>query len=158
MSVVALSRNETAALVVKVTTPEELIDVWPFVRSGLVKIKKRQHVESSGWVPENIRQSIVLGQSELWLVKKDECVVGFVVTQIMNDPFLNIPYTLFIWMAYSVDGGVMETERLLAEYGRSKGCRRMEALTQRRGLERRLHRYGWKESNIIIYKDLYPEE
>lgn len=156
MTVHALSRNETPATIERVTTPERLIEAWPHVRPGLVAIKKRQHTQGH-WEPENVRQSIVLGQSELWLVLREDCIVGFTITQLTNDPFLNIPYSLFIWIAWSRDGGVDEAEWTIEEYARSRGCRYLEALTQRKGLARRLARYGWEETNICIRKDLYPE-
>jgi hypothetical protein len=140
----------------------DLVLYWDFVRRGLALIKSRQQ-HASFWEPEHVRASIVAGQSELWLAFADggmiERPVGFTVTQVTTDPFIHVPTSLFVWMAWKEPSDrtnvVAAMDEHITQVARERGLRHLEALTARPGLGRRMRRHGWEVAMEVVRKDLY---
>jgi len=139
--------------------PAQLVDLhafWPFIRVGLNKIRARLE-KHSYWEPEHVYAALVAGRAQLLLALRGEAVVGFTVVTVQSDPFLQVPLSLFVWIAYSEGGGVVEMDDALEALARTQGLRFLEALTARTGLLRRIARHGWYRAMTILRKDLYDE-
>lgn len=150
-------------------TSVDLLVWWPRIRAGLMSIKERQGRRAT-WTPEHVRSAIVGGQAELWLVftntndvpnNEHERLVGFAVTQQLNDPFIALTTGLFVWMAYRFHdepgsgASVEEMDKVLTQVAKDRGYTYLQALTSRAGLGRRMKRHGWDTAMHIIQKDLY---
>jgi hypothetical protein len=141
---------------IRAAQANDLLVHWPFMREGLLSIKQRLGTHSH-WEPVNIYNALVKGTANLFLVERGERVVGFFVTTLQVDPFLGVPMSLFVWIAYSVDGGVEEGHAFLEGYARTCGVEYIEALTARKGLVKRMQKFGWGLAMYIIRKDLYEK-
>lgn len=99
--------------VVKVTTPKMLAEVWPWVRQRLERIKKKDK-SAGNWTSEHVRFALLQGMAkppgslvELFLAVDEGTVIrGFIVTVVRIDQYLNIPWTLYIWLG-SLNRGLM---------------------------------------------------
>jgi hypothetical protein len=111
--------------------PDNLHDVWDFVREGLLKVSEKA---TDGWIPEDVYHSLKSGISSLHLEYVDEKPVGFVVLNVVSD-FRG--KKLFIWVAYSVEGNAVERhENELIEMARQVGCKRIAFESTRKGWEK----------------------
>jgi len=82
--------------------------IWPRVRLGCLAIKAMdKHGDAGNWTPEHIRTQIEMGfqgrsTCELWLIQSRKGQMeGFLVTIVGNCPYLNVPQSLIVWVAYT---------------------------------------------------------
>lgn len=151
---------------------EQVQKIWPLVRRGClsVKAKTREHdgTDASGnWTPEHIRAQIELGyvgksSCELWLITDgDDKVHGFLVTVISNCPYLQVPLSLMIWVAYTVRpiGGRNARAILgeLEEYAKKFGLLYVDGYTNRPEWAAWLKKYGrgYRSALALIRKNLW---
>lgn len=120
-------------------------DVWEFVKIGLEVIQSRIGNRSK-WKPLHVRQAVVNGNSELWLiVDEDAMPQGFYVLSAITDPFIQVPTTLFVWVAYSRPGTNLVDKHFndVVQRGRELGVEAIEMMSPRKGWERRLAKHGF---------------
>lgn len=145
----------------------DLTAAWPFVRRGLVWIKKAQG-PAAIWEPEHVWGALVTGQAELHLgglEGAESCVdqlVGFVVTQPLVSPFVNLPLSLLIWMLYREPGQSHKNfgpalNTYLDALARERGYRYIEGITPFPEVNELGSRYGYHTSMYVLRKCLYPE-
>lgn len=143
---------------VRAATLDDIPKCWPFIRDALLRIKRRQR-HQSGWTPQHVHAALMAGRAELWLSFLEECLVGFTVTQVLLDPFLNAATGLFVWFAHKdphiVCDAIPAMDAFLERVARDRGYEYLEALTARKGLARRLERYGWRGVLEVVRKELY---
>jgi len=145
---------------------------WPFIRRGLVAIKKRQGWRST-WRPEHVRDAIMKGHAELWLgypatateagtTVPHGAPIAFAVTQPMIDPFVHQALGWFVWFAYKDPLDRSDIVRVMDDYlemvGRFRGYQFLEMLTAREGLVRRLVKHGWRKTLSVVRKDLWLDQ
>lgn len=161
-NVISLHRPAQAAQAeIRPATPETLKQWWPLMRLWLASIKRRQGPRAV-WTPEHVRQAIEQGRGDLWLAMVGDELVGFTVTQMAMNHFLNVVDGMFVWMAYykpgDKSGAVKAMDRHIEQVAKDRGCAYIEAMTARKGLGRRLARHGWECVLYVLRKDLYPVE
>jgi hypothetical protein len=82
-----------------------LAECWPWVKERLQRIKEKDR-SAGHWLPEHVRHRVLqglFGQSmvELYLaVDDDQVLYGFIVTDTLVDPFVNVPLTLWVWAGW----------------------------------------------------------
>lgn len=149
--------------VVKVENAKMLAQCWSYVEKGLENIKKKDE-HAGNWIPKHVRMRIIQGfakppQSmvELWLaVDVNNVMHGFIVTDTLVDPFLNLPWTLYIWAGHlnrkqmkrfapwlkqlALDRGLANIEFDSSRLGWMGALRRMEGLS----FQIKTHRYSMR--------------
>jgi len=146
---------------------------WPEIREGLLSIKSKSEASSFStipmghWQPGHVRAAVIGGFSgdirqgaELWIgLTPSTELAGFSVTNLNFEPFLNIPYAMFVWVAYATpkirSNVVFAMDRHLTEVARGRGLEYLEAMTKRVALPRRLAPLGWQQHLLVIRKPLW---
>lgn len=142
---------ESKALLVSSETLASNTTLWEFVKQGLLAVKAKIGTRSA-WTPGHVRQAILNKGSELWVVLDGEEPVGFYVLSLITDPFINVPTTLFIWIAYAVPGkwGLIPRHlQDIKERARYLGVDKLEMMSPRIGWLRKLLPLGWEVSERI---------
>ncbi len=158
--------------------PELLSAYWKDIRAGLIALKAKSNASKwsllpmASWEPANVRTSVMLGfnndlvnGAELWLgmtPSPNSRLAGFAVTSMSFEPFLKVPYAMFVWIAYAFPNvksdivPAMDTH--LTNLARSRGLEYLEAMTKREGLVRRLAKFGWENHLIVIRKPVWGDK
>lgn len=178
-AVLELVKSQDSELVTFIADPQAFEMSWPFVRQGLARIRKRQdrdHPDRATWRPEHIRAALIEGFqmqakgampiTELWLAcpreKKLPFPVAFTVTQTTMDPFVHVPLSLFIWCSYhdpkDRSDAVTSINSAIATEAKRRGYCKLEAMTARLGLARRMAKFGWVKTMDCLELDLYAEK
>ncbi len=79
--------------------------------------------------------------------------VGFYVLSLITDPFINVPTTLFVWIAYAMPGkwGLIPRHlQDIKERARYLGVDKVEMMSPRKGWLRKLEPLGWEVSEVIM--------
>lgn len=138
---------------------------WPFIRRGLLKIKKKDK-RSGQWIPEHVRQRIEAGFAgrifcECYLCIEDDGErqrpVGMCVVTSYPDEFVGVPLSLFMWITYcekpmrKVLPQVMPT---LIRRRDELGLRFIDGVSSRFGWMKELSRNGFRVHQYIFrYED-----
>jgi len=113
--------------------PSDLPQHWPWVLKGLAKVKAKMG-DMVTYTPAHIRNSLVLNQSQLYIVTDDDVPVAFAVVTLQNDPFLNVPTVLHVWVLY-VEPYQPKAARFavaeMAKFGRSLCLEKLHFLSPR---------------------------
>jgi hypothetical protein len=149
-----------------------------FIRPGLEAIKYPRKIKSqrtghiwerppadprSGtWLPEHVRALIDRGHMGLIFCECHLIIpvsgtkpVGFVVLRLYPDEFVQVPLTLFVWIAYCKDPRALRYVLPLVEKrAREIGVRYVEGVTSLTAWARRLRPYGYQVHQIIIRKEI----
>lgn len=145
----------------KVVNNDMLMMLWPWMREGLLNIKRR-NTPTALWLPEHVRVEIqkgFLGQNAC------ECFIGhiggerdtaegFFVAYPLVDPFVNLPLTWFVWMGNLGFGHIPSALAEFEALGRARGYRRWQWGSPRKAWERRAARFGAHVIERTIGKDL----
>lgn len=149
--------EERILVVIPVRQPfDELTQRWDYIRAGLLKVREAMKGVHSYWRPEHVRTSILQGTAELFLiyVQGGNEIVGFFVTSVQHDPFLHVPVSLFVWIAYAEGGCVEAGEELLVKLARERGLLYLETFTPHNWLVEKLLRLGWSAPMMIARKNI----
>jgi len=155
----------------RIATHKEMLEHWGFIRSGLASVR-RELEGRSFWEPEHIRLALeqsfaaeVRGEApvcQLWLGWDQQVPQALMVTQLMIDPFLHVPLTLFVWIFYKhprYPGHLMlECWEQFSHYARLRGCRTLEAMTGIPAYADYLASQGWEKVMTVMRKSLWPEQ
>ena len=131
-------------------------NLWKFIKTGLLSVKAKVG-NRSHWEPLHVRKSIEANGSELWVVFDAVEPVGFYVLSVNNDPFVGIPTSLFVWIAYASPGHWQLVENHLIDVeARAKelGIEAIEFLSPRKGWLRKLEPLGFQVAEIIHRKQI----
>ena len=125
---------------------DQVRDLWPFVRRGCLTVKAKTQADdltddSGNWTPEHIRAQLELfftGRSscELWLITEEGGAIrGFLVTVISTCPYIQVPISLLVWVAYTARPiGSRNARAILAEledYAKKSGLLYVDGYTNR---------------------------
>ncbi len=154
--------RDTKLHIDRLTSPDLLNKLWPWMRFGLMFIKHKNCPEAH-WIPEHVRTEIVKGLSgqsptECLLAHdaESDTIRGFLIVYPMVDPFIQIPITWFGWMScldhYVFDALLPEFEQM----ARDRGFLSWRLATSRKGYARRAHRVGAEVVEYIIQKRIVP--
>lgn len=145
----------------KITSNDTLMTLWPWMREGLLYIKRRNSPQSL-WLPEHVRLEIqkgFVGQSScecfIGHVGTDDTVLGFVVAYPLIDPFVNLPLAWHVWMGNLGWGNIMTLLPEFEELARARGYRRWQWGSARKSWERRAERFGARVIERTIAKELF---
>lgn len=138
-----------APLRLEFVAPEGLRAVWGLVRSGLEIVQLRT---SADWLPEDVYTHLKGGTAQLFVAKRWNRPVGFVVLTITLNPFSG-NRTALIWICYTAEEGVVDellptVEKLCKE----AGAVRISFQSPRRGWQRRLAKHGFKLREFVFEK------
>lgn len=144
-----------------------LVQHWPLVRAGLVAVKKKYGDDAGNWTPEHIRSQLELrfadkGTCELHLIM-DNGPKGFLVTIVGNCPYLNVPQSLIIWVAYTFEPLRPVIARAVLKqaetYARTLGLKYVDGYSSNPKWGSWLRRYGenYLPVQILTRKKLYKE-
>ncbi|MDE2232861.1 MAG: hypothetical protein KGJ90_01900 [Patescibacteria group bacterium] len=123
--------------------------MWAFIKHGLEMVKAKIGNRAK-WTPMHVRQAILAGNSELWLGVDGEKPVGFYVLSVVNDPFIHIPVSLFIWVAYGEELHLIELGMpYIIARAKELGLQTIEFLSPRQGWGRRLENLGFDVSEVV---------
>lgn len=124
-------------------------EVWAFVENGLKVVKSRIGTRSN-WTPMHVRQSILTGNSELWMLSDVSTHLGFYILTVVNDPFIHVPTTLFVWIAYGTQKHLIEEGfPYVVQRAKELGINTIEMMSPRRGWIRRLLHLGFDVADVI---------
>lgn len=151
----------------KVTDPVLLSHLWPWMREGVLHIRRKNLSSRTTWMPEHVREHVGLGLLNPGLLptmNRTECFIGhdaeeetlrgFLVCYPLIDPFVQLPLRWFVWM------GSMQLDTLevilpeFRELARSRGYIGWEWSSPRRGWERRAKQFGARVMDRVIGEDL----
>ena len=130
--------NDEQATLVKVSQKEVLDHHWPWVRDRLAIIKKKDK-SVDGWQPDHIRIAIsegLAGRSpiELWFgLDADNVIVGFIVTNMRFDPYIQLPVAWVVWLAWANKELLHKLAPAFKEIARQRYYPAIEFITGRRG-------------------------
>ena len=113
--------------------PATLPDHWPWVLKGLAKVKEKMG-DLVTYTPAHIRNSLVQNQSQLYIVTDDGVPTAFTVVTMQNDPFLNVPTVLHVWILYVEPGHAKAAKFAIEEivkFGRKMCLSKMQFLSPR---------------------------
>jgi hypothetical protein len=113
--------------------PNNLRQVWDYVREGLLKVKE---ASNEPWIPEDIYCDCYSGRSMLWLMLEDGQPVGFGVLQPVGD-------SLHIWAGYGkflMEDGFRHAEEI-AKLG---GVRKITFESNRPGWAKMAEKHGYR--------------
>ena len=123
--------------------PNQLRDVWEFVKHGLEKVRAKGHDD---WIVEDIYCDCFTQRSMLFVVDNDGLDYGFMVLQ-------PIGKTMHIWAAY-LDSHNEKDLNLglnhIKEIAKQGGCKKVTFTSVRKGWERHAKKLGWKPSTWEI--------
>jgi hypothetical protein len=158
---------------------EALRVLWPtFIRPGLEAIKQPHPVRmrksgkiimkpaadphSGQWLPEHVRAALDAGhmgrmfcECQLIVPVSDSKPVGFLIFRLYNDEFVNVPLSLFVWIAWSRDMAAITDvlkRELVEKRAREIGVRYVDGVTSNAAWLRRLRKYGYEMHQMIIRK------
>jgi hypothetical protein len=143
--------------------------LWKYVRTGcaIVKTKTERLGDDVGWTPEHVRFQLDLhfenrSTCELWLIQDGEAYVrGFLVTLIGMSPYLQIPESLLVWVAYTDKpiGGrnAQAIVKQVEDYAQCRGVKYVDGYTNRNEWGSWLTRYGrgYRSVMTLIRKELW---
>ena len=148
----------------RVTSPDMLMSLWPWMRTGLLRIK-RKNTPDALWLPEHVLLEIqkgFVGQSAVeCFVAHDgteDTLAGFLVVYPELDPFVHVPLCWFVWMANLTPGVLL---RLIPEFEAEavrRGFLRWKWRTSRTGWARRATLFGASVVEYTIGKSLEPAD
>ena len=151
----------------KLTSPDLLACLWPWMREGLVHIRRKNYSSRTTWLPEHVRDQIALGITNPQMLPQfnrtecfighnedDESLHGFLVTYPLVDPFVSLTLSWFVWMASIQFDTLNHILPEFEELARSRGYRRWEWTSPRPGWERRASLFDARVVDRIIGKDL----
>jgi len=113
--------------------PQNLRQVWDYVREGLTKVKE---ASLDPWIPEDIYCDCYTGKSMLWLMLEGGQPVGFGVLQPVGD-------SLHIWAGYGkflMEDGFRHAE----EIAKSGGVRKITFESNRPGWAKMAEKHGYR--------------
>lgn len=147
-------------------------EIWPRVRLGCQAIKTLdKNGDAGNWTPEHIRAQLDLsfqGRStaQLWqIMSREGAMIGFLVTIVGNCPYLNVPQSLIVWVAYTFQRIPGKSARMvltqLEEQARAMGLKYVDGYAGggKFGWLRWLDRYGkgYKAAQFLFRKDVWRD-
>jgi hypothetical protein len=122
-------------MILEFIPPDNVRQTWPYVRQGLETVLQKSPEQ---WIPEDVYASLMAGKSVLWLLKRDEYCVGFLVGYAKEDEF-------HIWCAYGMAGGELDKWfAILTDIARKGGAKRITFDSWRPGWNRVAKKLGFK--------------
>ena len=133
--------------------PEDIKEVWPFVRDG---VKKALIHSDSTMEGDDFVGDLNNGICRLWAFVSDGSVVGHMITQIIRYPRKSFVRVLTM-ECKGGESGMLGMDLwhkfvpIVEEYAARHGCGHLEAYT-RKGMVRSLEKHGWKNQFNIVTK------
>lgn len=118
-------------------TPEQLLSHLPGISRALSSCDDPESVE------DVLRRIATDKQVKLW-GDAEACIVT---------EKIDTQSTIHFWIATGRLDAVIRLSREILEYARGQGCRRA-SLTGRRGWVRALEEDGWKETSVVMQKEI----
>jgi hypothetical protein len=150
-------------------TMKALNDLWPWINQGLLRLKKKDP-NSGTWTPQHVRSRIELGLAgqapvQMWFVKttdkpatSDNKPLGFFCATGYPDPYLAVPYVLWIWLAV---GEPLQSRKVLKKvveeikkFGRSTGYAKIQWGTGRMNWAPLARALGFEPIQVIWEMEL----
>lgn len=135
---------------------------WPLLRKWLLEIGRKNPKSYAKWEPEHIRLEVLKGIAGQNGVQMFLCfnpdLQGFFITYPQVDPFVNLPLALFIWLTYGPNGVLEYAMPFIEQMAREGGYTAIEGMSGRPGWIRRLARYGFEPTQVVLRKNLLDEE
>src|SRR5215469_17505433 len=141
---------------------EALRVTWPaIIKPGLLVVKSKDR-HCGEWHPAHVRQAIEAGfkgvifcECHLIVSVDSTKPVGFVVLQVENDPFISVPTSLFVWIAYCTEPRAMGCVLpVIEKRARDLGLSKVSGVSSRMGWSKRLVRYGYSAERIVYSKEI----
>ncbi len=126
-------------------TPMQVAKHWNLLKE---KVVQNAPPTCEGTDYNLILEGALGGALQIWAAITDDTLVGFVITQMVYDPF-SISRTLLLFALFSIDGIVVppsiwrESYDTLMKYATSKGCARISAYIGDERLVRLANRLGF---------------
>lgn len=124
---------------------EDFAEQWKYIQREMDLVP---HIWEPWWTKEHIFHAVLAGQFQVWAAGFDGSVKLFLVTQIANYPAARI-LTSILMLGNSFDEVSDALWASLEQFARQEGCTRVE-IVGRKGLERRLARYGLRPYGVAL--------
>ena len=125
--------------------PNEIRNVWNWVRQGLLHVQKKSPEK---WIPEDIYADLIYQKSMLWFFAEEKEPVGFAVLQPRQE-------ALHVWAAYAAKtqqlNRAFEIIKKIAKEGQAK---RITFDSWRKGWERKAKELGFKPRSYSMEIEL----
>jgi len=135
--------------------PEDVGEVWPFVRDGVEKamVHSDSVMDGDDFIPE-----LTAGAVRLWVFISDGVIVGHMITQVIRYPRKSFVRVLTMECRGGEHGLVgmdlwSKFVPTVEEYGMMHGCAHLEAYT-RKGMVKALEKHGWENQYHIVTKQI----
>ena len=135
--------------------PEDVDEVWPFVREGVLKAMAHSDSVMEG---EDFYPQLINGKSRLWVFVSEKEVVGHMITEVIRYPRKSFVRVLTMECSGG-EKGMLGMELwskfvpAVEEYAMFHGCSHLEAYT-RRGMVKALEKHGWDNQYNIVTKQI----
>ena len=130
---------------------EKAAHYWPMIEEELIKV---DHLWSHRWTLESIRQSIEIGQTQVWGFGSDETIHFVMLTQIDIYPAAKV---LRIFLALGTLGKEDEFMNsaydVVESFAKACGCVEIE-VTGRLGWAKKLARFGPRRAYAVLVKSV----
>ena len=135
--------------------PEDVSEVWPYVREGVKKAMVHSDSVMTGddFVPE-----LIDGKVRLWVFISEKEIVGHMITELIRYPRKSFVRVLTMYCEGG-EKGMLGMELwskfvpAVEEYAVMRGCSHLEAYT-RKGMVRSLEKHGWTNQYNIVTKPI----
>ncbi len=125
--------------------PLILSEIRPLVELLAPSIREQYTVD-------NLIDYVLTGYYDLWVVIRDNKIVGFIMARIIE-----LPLSRYLSLQFAAGHGIRETSdeiiRVLTSYARDAGCSHIEMLG-RKGWARYYKRYGFETAYVAIKKEV----
>jgi len=135
--------------------PEDVGEIWPFVRDGVHKAMLHSDSVMEG---DDFFTELTGGACRLWVFIADKEIVGHMITQVIRYPRKSFVRILTMECRGGEKGLIgfdlwRKFVPILEEYGMSHGCVHIEAYT-RKGAAKAMEKYGWENTYNIVTKPI----
>jgi len=150
--------------VVRVSSMPMLIECWPWVKERLETIKKKDKT-CGHWLPEHIRHMVQEGITnrtvrypvELYLALDESSIIhSFLVGYTKFDPYINVPLTYHIWVAWLNRKGIEQLTPWLDQMCKDRGLTSIEFESGRFGWMGALRKAA--KSGFYVKQTVYRKE
>ena len=135
--------------------PEDVDEVWPFVREGVLKAMTHSDSVMAG---DDFLPDLLGGKCRLWAFINDKIIVGHMITEVIRYPRKSFVRVLTM-QCDGGESGMLGMELwhkfvpAVEEYAMMHGCSHLEAYT-RKGMVKALEKHGWDNQYNIVTKQI----
>lgn len=152
-----------AVNLIQVTDDKTLLQHWPWLKTRLALVRRKDKYAHEEWTPDHVREAIRRGftgssPAKLFLGVNTEGVIeGFVVTTLRFDPFVGLPKALVAWILFANESLIDRCLPQLIEITKRHFLTRLEFLGSRKGWYKKAARFGFKPGLVSFVMEI-PED